>query len=200
MRFAAVVGLLLVGRGGSREAAPPTDAFAYRACSSPMQAYAAAWFARVDAFLTTSFLNSPRMEAHDTAMFTADSGRGGAPRVALKPDRLHDFYVDHLSGREHELARRAKAGHLEDGAPASRARSDALALADGACARPCAARAAEPSARRDVLVLLPFWGGAPEAQFGNAHSAAPRETKGAWLRGALCAACLLYTSPSPRDS
>ena len=100
MRFAAAVGLLLVGRVGSREAAPPTDAFAYRACSSPMQAYAAAWFARVDAFLTTSFLNSPRMEAHDTAMFTADSGRGGAPRVALKPDRLHDFYVDHLSGRE----------------------------------------------------------------------------------------------------
>ena len=46
--------------------------FSFRRCASPMIAYGAAWFARVDLFLATTFHDSSKMEEHDTRVTTVE--------------------------------------------------------------------------------------------------------------------------------
>jgi hypothetical protein len=121
-----------------------------------------------------------RIEYHDYNLF--HQGGNGVPRLALKPDALEDFFVDHLSAHEHELARRVKSSELSEAAAREhvlRRANETLAL----CARPCvataetAAGAAAGAAEADddaPLVLLPFWGGAAEVDPTTGKVRAPR--------------------------
>jgi hypothetical protein len=131
-------------------------------------------------------------------------------RVVLKPLRLGDFFVEHLSGFEHNFeklvrpdildGRAARAKHVHSVAANIAAQKCApWAKNDngshiGASSRNTTAaqqkRAAwEPAVAS--LVLIPYYGGPPEA-FGNAHSTSPRATKLLQTKGAICAAAALF--------
>ena len=166
-------------------------AYIFNRCPGPVPAYAAAWFAHVDAVLTTPFKDSLGMEYHDYNMYNV------RPHLVLKSKRFDDFFVDHLSTYEHLLRKQRKV----DIATVERRVSEQAAQAVAESCGPL--RLSDPAARAafeervllntsQPLAVIPFYGGEPEVnaetgkQMGNAHSVVSRDAKAAQTKAVLC--------------
>ena len=117
-------------------------------------------------------------------MFTAG---GTGHRISLKTTMLEDFFVEHLSGYEHNVEKSVQPSRRSS----SYARRALGTIHD--VARTVATTECSDLASRRYhhglasLALIPFYGGPPE-EVGNAHSTSSRQIKILQTSGAICAA------------
>mmetsp|Transcript_41468 Transcript_41468/g.69329 ORF Transcript_41468/g.69329 Transcript_41468/m.69329 type:complete len:428 (-) Transcript_41468:609-1892(-) len=140
------------------------------ACVSRRHAYGGAWLASTSFYLGVQFaLNSKlvqlEMASHD--MYSSS-------KRALKADCVADFYVEHLS---------AYGRHIKNAGDDSNPQSYA-SLQERACDAKARSCSAHPTARTDVLALVPFYSG--NVPSNGPHSFGTHSLRLVYLAATLC--------------
>lgn len=160
-----------------------TPGFRFVSCQNRAAAYSGAWLAHRNLVSSVGFPDMDTLEWHSFNMYQAvKTNRGHALRTADE----RQFLVNHVSGYEHELERRAGA---------AKALASVDLMSQSAVQSYCAAGGAPPAepelpAARKIAALIPYFGGGTTGEAlngtGNSHTKMGRDARLFALKANCC--------------